>query len=294
MKIEKNCRIIAVTVTPFDEKGNANIDEIIAQTEELCNSEADAILPCASTGEFVKMDLPERAEILRAVAKQNKGRKKLIAGACDTSAKRVLDSVKVAKECGYDAAIVCPPYYYGLSQDDVLAFYREVCEGAGDMPIIAYHVPFFTTGIEIPTYRKLLEIPNLVGLKDSSANMKRISHLCNIAKLERPDFAVFTGTDDCLFPALCAGCHGSMTALGASMPAEIRGIYDAFDARDIETAMIRQQAILPVIREADSFAFPIGYKLLAKACGSGTKEAFSDAENAAADKMAEMLKEIRK
>ncbi|MBQ3099589.1 MAG: dihydrodipicolinate synthase family protein [Clostridia bacterium] len=294
MKIEKNCRIIAVTVTPFDEKGNADIEEILAQTEQLCNSQADAILPCASTGEFVKMDLPERAEILRAVAKQNNGRKKLIAGACDTSAKRVLDSIKVAKECGYDAAIVCPPYYYGLSQEDVLAFYREVCEGAPDMPIIAYHVPFFTTGIEIPTYRKMLLIPNLVGIKDSSANMKRISHLCNIAKLERPDFAVFTGTDDCLFPALCAGCHGSMTALGASMPAEIRAIYDAFDAGDIAVAMQRQQAILPIIREADAFAFPIGYKLLAKACGSGTDERFADNENAAADKMAAMLKELRK
>lgn len=294
MKIDKNFRIVAVTVTPFDEKGNANIDEIIAQTEALCNSEADVILPCASTGEFVKMDLPERAEILRAVAKQNSGRKKLIAGACDTSAKRVLDSIEVARECGYDAAIVCPPYYYGLSQDDVLAFYREVCAGAPDMPIIAYHVPFFTTGIEIPTYRKLLEIPNLVAIKDSSANMKRISHLCNIAKLERPDFAVFTGTDDCLFPALCAGCHGSMTALGASMSAEIRAIYDAFDAGDIASAMQRQQAILPIIREADALAFPIGYKLLAKACGSGTKEPYSDAENSVVDTMKRMLEDIRK
>lgn len=294
MKIEKNCRIVAVTVTPFDERGNANIDEIIAQTEALCNSEADAILPCASTGEFVKMDLPERAEILRAVAKQNNGRKKLIAGACDTSLKRVLECIAVARECGYGVAIVCPPYYYGLSQDDVLTFYRDVCAGAGDMPVIAYHVPFFTTGIEIPTYRKLLEIHNLVGIKDSSANMKRISHLCNIAKLERPDFAVFTGTDDCLFPALCAGCHGSMTALGASMPAEIAAVYKAFDNGDIATAMDRQQAILPIIREADALAFPIGYKLLAKACGMKTDEPYSDAENAIADRMKAMLEELRK
>lgn len=294
MKIAKDLRIVAVTVTPFDEKGNADIEAILAQTEELCNSQADAILPCASTGEFVKMDLPERADILRAVAKQNNGRKKLIAGACDSSEKRVLECIAVARECGYDAAIVCPPYYYGLSQDDVLNFYRGVCNAAPDMPIIAYHVPFFTTGIEIPTYRKLLEIPNLVAIKDSSANMKRISHLCNIAKLERPDFAVFTGTDDCLFPALCAGCHGSMTALGASMPAEIRAIYDAFDAGDIATAMQRQQAILPIIREADALAFPIGYKMLAVACGSATNEPCSDAQKAVVDTMKRMLEEIRK
>ena len=272
MKLDQNFRMVAVTVTPFDKEEKVNIPAVEWQTEQICNSEADAILPVASTGDYVKLDLPERLEVFKAVANTNKGRKKLIASACDTSAKRVLQTIKAVKELGYDACLVCPPYYYPLSQDAVYDFFKEVCTGAGDFPVIGYHVPFFTTGIEIPTFEKLLEIPNFVGMKDSSAVMKRIAHLCQIVKAKRPDFAMYTGTDDCLFPALCAGCFGSMTALAATMPKQIRGIYDAYDAKDMATAMAINQKILPIIRQCDSLTFPIGYKLLAKARGLETYE----------------------
>lgn len=291
MKLTKDFRMVAVTVTPFDENEKVLLEEVKKQTEEICNSAADAILPAASTGDFVKLDLWERAEVFRAVSEANRGRKKLIASACDTSAKRVLQTIHTVKELGYDACLVCPPYYYPLSQDAVYDFYKTVCEGAGDFPVIGYHVPFFTTGIEIPTFEKLLEIPNFVGMKDSSALMKRIAHLCNIVSEKRPDFAVFTGTDDCLFPALCAGCFGSMTALAATMPKEIRSIYDAFDARDMDKAMRINQSILPIIRDADSLTFPIGYKLLAKARGLQTYEGDTPEQKAVLDAIKAKLRE---
>lgn len=272
MKLTKDFRMVAVTVTPFDPQENVKLDEVKKQTEEICNSAADAILPVASTGDFVKLDMQERLAVFSAVAEANRGRKKLIASACDTSAARVLKTIHAVKKLGYDACLVCPPYYYPLSQDAVYDFFRTVCAGAGDFPVIGYHVPFFTTGIEIPTFEKLLEIPNFVGMKDSSALMKRIAHLCQIVSVKRPDFAVYTGTDDCLFPALCAGCFGSMTALAAAMPQQIRGIYDAFDSRDMDKAMDLNSRILPIIRQADSLTFPVGYKLLAKAKGLDTYE----------------------
>lgn len=294
MKTGNNYRMIAVTVTPFDKEGRPDLEAIAWQTENLCYSEAEVLLPCASTGEFVKLDTNAREEILRTVAQQNRWRKNMMAGTCDTSVQRVSHSIQVAKQYGYDSCIVCPPYYYGLDQASVLKFYREVCAAAEGMPVYAYHVPFFTTGIEIPTYKKLLEIPNLVGLKDSSANMKRIAHLCDIAKRERPEFTVYTGTDDCLLPALCAGCHGSMTALAASTPSVIAAIYRAFDRKDLDTAMQLQRSILPIIRQADSLAFPVGYKLLAKACGMQMEEGPSTQEEIQVwNTMLGMLEELR-
>ena len=291
MKLTKDFRMVAVTVTPFDSQEKVIIEEVKKQTEEICNSAADAILPAASTGDYVKLDLDERLEIFSAVAETNRGRKKLIASACDTSATRVLKTIDAVKSMGYDACLVCPPFYYPLSQAAVYDFYQTVCEGAGDFPVIAYHVPFFTTGIEIPTLEKLLEIPNFVGIKDSSAVMKRIAHVCEIALEKRPDFAVFTGTDDCLFPALCAGCFGSMTALAATMPEQIRGIYDAFDSLDMVKAMEINRSILPIIRQADSLTFPVGYKLLAKAKGLDTYEGSTPEQSKVLNAIKAMLKE---
>lgn len=291
MKLTKDFRMVAVTVTPFDAQEAVLIDEVKKQTEEICNSPADAILPVASTGDYVKLDLTERLEVFTAVAEANRGRKKLIASACDTSAARVLKTIHAVKKLGYDACLVCPPYYYPLSQNAVYDFFKTVCEGAGDFPVIGYHVPFFTTGIEIPTFEKLIEIPNFVGMKDSSALMKRIAHLCEIVSKKRPDFAVYTGTDDCLFPALCAGCFGSMTALAATMPEQIRGIYDAFDSRDMDKAMAINRSILPIIRQADSLTFPLGYKLLAKAKGLNTSEGNTPEQSKVLETISRMLRE---
>ena len=90
MKLTKDFRMVAVTVTPFDDQEKVIVEEVKRQTEEICNSSADAILPVASTGDYVKLDLGERLEVFSAVAETNRGRKKLIASACDTSAARVL------------------------------------------------------------------------------------------------------------------------------------------------------------------------------------------------------------
>ena len=283
--------MVGVTVTPFVRDCEPDIEEIFAQTERLTRSAADGILPCASTGEFIKMDPDNRIRVLEAVAEANDGQKVLFAGACDSSVSGVLRSVETAKRLNYDACVICPPYYYGLSQETVLDFYREICAAAEKMPVIGYHVPFFTTGIELPTFVRLLEIDNFVGMKDSSANVKRIAHLCDLSASVRPGFLLFTGTDDCLLPALCAGCAGSMTALGASMPQQIAAIYDAFDQGNLAETIERQRRILPILRIADAVTFPDGYKLLAKATGLRITEQFPQ-EEALYQKLCDLLKTL--
>ena len=270
--IRKPHSMVAVTVTPFREGCSPDLEEIRRQTEDLCVSGIDVLFPCASTGEFVRMETADKLAVLQTVAEQNRGRKALFAGAADASEEGVIRYVKAAARWGYDACVICPPYYFPLGQDDVFRFYENVCAAADGMPIYAYHVPFFTTGIETETFRRLLTIPNLAGMKDSAQNLKRISHLCDIARRERPDFELYTGTDDCLLPSLVAGCRGNMTALTASMPESIRAIYDAFRAGDLAGAMAAQQAILPVLRLCDSLPFPLGYKVLAKVRGLRTEK----------------------
>ena len=291
--IKKPHSIVAVTVTPFKEGVRPDLEEIARQTEELANSRAEVIFPNASTGEFPRMDKADKLAVMETVAKQNKGRKAIFAGAADAAEETVYEFVEAAKKLECDGCVICPPYYYGLGQEDVLRFYENVCARAEGMPIYAYHVPFFTTGIEIPTFRKLMELPGLYGMKDSSANLKRISHLCDIARRERPDFEIYTGTDDCLLPALVAGCYGNMTALAASMTDEIADIYDAFRTGDLASAMKIQRSILPIIRQADSLPFPLGYKVLAKATGLRTEAFADDRCESIYAAMEAMLKELR-
>lgn len=275
---------IGVTVTPLLEGDRPNYDEIIRQADELANSPIDGFFPCSSTGGYARLTVEDKLKIMEVVAKTNNGRKVLIAGACAVSLDEIKLYIDKARELGYDACLSCPPYYYPLSQGEVLNYYKEICEYAGDMPIIAYNVPFFTTAIELDTFKEMLKIKNLVGMKDSSGNMKKISHECDLAREINPDFIMYTGTDDCLLSALVAGCKGSMTAFGAIFPEIIKNIYGYYENGDMAKALNEQYKILPMLRLADGLMFPEGYKLVAKACGlkTGDLSPMCDAEKAAA------------
>lgn len=255
---------IAVTVTPMTAFGEPNYEALRKQTDWLCGKEITGLFPCSSTGEFIKFRAEEQRRILRTVASVNARRKRLIAGACGACLRDVLQSIGAAAEYGYDACVVCPPYYYPQTQADIIRFYTRVASEAREMKMILYNVPFFTTGLTLDTVRSLMDVENIVGIKDSSANMKQIAHT-NQVKPER--FLVYSGTDDCLLPALAAGCDGSMTALAGSMPEWIAMLYQRFREGNIAEAMRLQHSALPLLRAADSLPFPFGYKLLAEARG---------------------------
>lgn len=283
---------IAVTVTPVTDGCEPNYNELRRQTEWLCGTGITGLFPCSSTGEFVRFQTKEKIGILETVANQNKGRKRLIAGACGASLSEVLRYINAAKEYGYDACVVCPPYYYPQGQDDILRFYLRVVEEAGNMSIILYHVPFFTTGLTLKTIHSLMRLDSVIGIKDSSANMKQIAHT---NQMKPKDFLVYTGTDDCLLPALTAGCDGSMTALAGILPEWIVACYEHFAQGNLEKACEIQRGVLPLLRLADALPFPAGYKLLAELRGLKTGPFF---QTVSAEETAEirgkMYEEIQK
>ena len=254
---------IGVTVTPFDRDGQVDLKTVRAQAEQLAASDVAGVFPCASTGEFPHLNMAEQHAVALATRDALEGKKALIAGACASSLRGSVALAQMAKALRYDACVACPPYYYPLTQEEVYAFYRALAAQA-KVPVILYHVPFFTTGIEMSTVERLMDIPNIIGVKDSSANMKRIAHLCAL-RGAREDFLVYTGTDDCLWPALAAGVDGSMTAFAACAPALVAAVYAAYARGDISAAAQSQRNMMPLLKTADALPFPLGYKLVAEA-----------------------------
>ncbi len=254
---------IGVTVTPFAEDWQVDMESVHAQAERLAESDIAGVFPCASTGEFPHLSVEQQYAIYAATKEAVNGRKALIAGACAPNLKLSVQYTHMAKSLGYDACVACPPYYYPLMQAEVYMFYRELARESA-IPVIMYHVPFFTSGIDIQTVERLMLIPNIVGIKDSSANMKRIAHLCQLHDA-REEFLLYTGTDDCLLPALTAGVDGSMTALAAGMPPLVSSVYKAYAAGDSQGASASQTRMMALLKAADALPFPLGYKLVAEA-----------------------------
>ncbi len=251
----------AVLMTPFKYDGSIDWAAYEAEVEFLASSPITGLFPCATTGEFVHMSPEDNIELIRVCAQVNKGRKRIAAGACATNLDIVEMYARAAERYGCDTIVVCVPYYITLPQAEVEEFFVRLSKRLSGINIMLYNIPMFTGEISLGTFERLLQCENIIGIKDSSQNLKRISHMIDIKDSIRPEFSVFCGTDDMLLPSLVAGCTGSMTAMSAILPEVNAKIYELFEEGQIMEAQKLNKSYLKALRLCDSLTFPAGYKL---------------------------------
>ncbi len=250
-----------VLLTPFTEEGKVDYNAFEIQLDFLLKSDIQGFFACGTTGEFVSLSPEENIELMAFTAKHLRGKKQLLAGASDPNPATSIKYLKAAQEYGYDAAMICPPYYFTMKQDDVIRYYKYMAD-QNIIDLVLYKIPMFTNTIELPSFETLLQERRIVGMKDSSGNMKQIAHEADIVRRNRPDFSLMTGTDDCIVPALLAGCVGSVTAFSVIVPEINAKIYELFNAGHIAEAQDLNRKALKLLRLADSVMFPSGYKLV--------------------------------
>lgn len=254
----------AVLMTPFV---GTKIDEqaFAAQIKLANDSGISGFVTNGSTAEYIQLSLEEQMRLSEITAREKAADKKLIVSACTGN---LADTVKLCRHAGSigaDAVLVCPPYYFKYSTEEREEYFNRVAD-LSPVPVVLYSVPFFTQEIELNVAFRLFDHTNIVGIKDSSANMKRLLHMAEYT--DGRDISIMTGTDDILISALVGGCAGSLTAFAAIYPHEITALYEAVAEGDLGRAKEIQYSLMPKLREADSMTFPKGYKkLMAEAVG---------------------------
>jgi len=250
-----------VLLTPFTEDGKVDYNAYEKELDFVSKSDITGFFVCGTTGEFISLSPEQNVEMLEFAARFLKGKKKLLAGASDPNPATTIKYMKVAANFGYDATMICPPYYFTMKQEDVVRYYKYLAK-QNICDIVLYKIPMFTNTIEVPSFEELLGERRIVGMKDSSANIKQIAHEADLVRRNRPDFSLMGGTDDSLVPSLLAGCVGSVTAFSVIVPEINARIYELFNAGKITDAMVLNQKVLRLLRLADSTMFPSGYKLV--------------------------------
>ncbi len=251
----------AALLTPFNQEGTVNEGTLRRQVQFLLNSRITGLFPCGTTGEFVHLTPEENMRVMEIVAEEAAGKMQVVPGVSSSNKDTTITLMRKAKGLGCPAAVICPPYYITLEQKDILAYYKKLIASV-DIPIVLYNIPMFTNEISLEVFTELLKEKNVIAIKDSSGNMKRIMHYIDIVKRVRPNFSVMTGTDDMLFPALMGGCVGSMTALSGILPEINTGIYKAYYEKNYERARELQYKTLRILSYAESISFPAGYKII--------------------------------
>ena len=176
---------------------------------------SSGLVPCGTTGESATMSIVEHDRVVAVCIEQAAGRVPVIAGCGSNDTLVALDHMRSAKAAGADAALVVLPYYNRPNQDGIYAHFAFLAERC-DLPIIVYNVPARTVTDILPaTLGRLAEIPTIVGIKDASGLVARVTAqrlACG------PDFCQLSGNDDMTLGIMAMGGVGCISVTANVAP----------------------------------------------------------------------------
>jgi len=233
--------IFAPHITPFTREGELDEEALRKCIRFWVEGGISGLVPCGSNGEAPYLNREERKRIIEIVMEEAGGKVRVVAGTGSLSTKETILFTRDAKELGVDAALVVTPFYFKLSNRELIAHYKAVLE-AVDIPIVLYSVPKFTGFSLEPTVIAQLasEYDNVVGVKDSGGN---IGNIAETIRLARDKISVLAGTADVTLPTLMLGGKGAVIAVANVFPKMCQSLYDAFKKGDYEKASLLQRRL---------------------------------------------------
>ena len=202
--------ILPALVTPFTDDGKTVDEERLRALVEHClKLGVNGVVPCGTTGEFINMTTEERKLAIKIVIDQVNGRVPVVAGTGASGTAEAVEMTRYAKDMGAAAALIVTPFYLKPADRGIYEHYETIVNNV-DLPIILYNIPQ-CTGLPLPwqMVEDLAQIPNVVGVKDSSG---QLSFILAVLEKVRDKINVLCGHDEVVVAALAAGCSGAILA----------------------------------------------------------------------------------
>ena len=234
--------VCTALVTPF-----LNQDVNYPMLEQLLKRQIDAqieaVVICGTTGEAPTLSDQEKITLFSRAKDYVKEQCLVIAGTGSNCTEHAIQLSIAAEEVGADALLVVSPYYNKATADGLYRHYRSIAD-AVHIPVIVYNVPS-RTGLDIPVsvYQKLAEIPNIVGVKEASTD------ICKITRIRAAcpaDFAVWSGNDDQTVAAMALGAQGVISVISNVAPLETQIMAQAALGGDFDSAADLQRKLMPL------------------------------------------------
>ena len=227
--------IFPALTTPYDSSGAVSTAYLQENIRRYLPTGVAGFTVIGSTGESVLLTKQETDAVLAAAREVIPREKRAIAGTGAESTAETIQKTKRAAELGYDVALVKTPYYYkpAYKPNVFLEHYRRVAD-ASPIPVMMYSVPVFTgVALEPPEVIALSEHPNIVGIKDSSGDLRRVVEVFAGAK---HGFQLLTGAAPAIYPSLAAGAVGNILAIACAFPEKCVELHEAHREGEVEKA----------------------------------------------------------
>ena len=256
------CGVLLPITTPFHDQDGLDLNGLRVNIARWSGTGISGYVILGSTGERVHLDEREYLEVIEAareeVATVRDGLA-LIVGAGQQSTRGTINEIKRVAKVFIDAVLVITPHFYrsAITQEALIEHYKHVADES-PVPVILYSMPALT-GIKIEpgTIARLSEHPNIIGVKDSSADIEGLRETVKLVRHNsdkgssqapdgRDDFAVLTGNGTVLYEALQVGADGAILAVGCVAPQLCLEIFRAVKNGKDERAQLLQKTLTPL------------------------------------------------
>jgi 4-hydroxy-tetrahydrodipicolinate synthase len=205
----------------------------------------DGLVPCGTTGEFNYLT-PDENKRLVQIAVEEAGGKPVIAGTGAPGTKQAVELTRNAQEAGASACLIVCPYFLHPSDKGIYQHYYAIARALPEMPIILYNIPQVVDAyLPRRVVEDLADIPNIVGLKDSSGNL---TYTMEVLEYAGDRINVLIGHDEVVLNALAGGASGMILASAQVYPAIWQGILQAMSNGDLKAARALQRQVQKLSR----------------------------------------------
>ncbi|HEV7402250.1 MAG TPA: dihydrodipicolinate synthase family protein [Chthoniobacteraceae bacterium] len=260
--------VFPAITTQMSKSGAIDLDATARHAEVLIASGIGGLVFLGSLGENQQMTSTEKRELLQTMVGVVRGRVQVLSGVAETCTAEVVRYVRDAERLGVDGVMVMPAMCYKASPDETLAYFRTVAKSTG-LPIMVYNNPIsYANDVTPEMFAKLASEKNLVALKESTGDPRRITELHNTVGGR---YALFTGVDDLVMESSIMGIDGWVAGSGIAFPAENQHLWNLLRAGRWDEARTLYRWFQPLMKLDTSTRFVQYIKLAVQECGLGSE-----------------------
>jgi dihydrodipicolinate synthase/N-acetylneuraminate lyase len=239
--------IIPPMVTPLRDRDELDVAGLERLVGRLLNGGVNGLFILGTTGEGPSLSYRLRRELVERVCRQVKNRVPVLVGITDTAFVESVNVARHAAEAGAGAVVAAPPYYLPEAQPE-LREYLDHLVSELPLPLYLYNMPALTkVSFELETVRHAMDVPRIVGLKDSSGNLDYFKRAAGLLK-HRPDWTLLMGPEERLLESIAAGGLGGVSGGANLFPELYVKLFESARAGDLTRARELQAQVLRISR----------------------------------------------
>jgi dihydrodipicolinate synthase/N-acetylneuraminate lyase len=215
--------VFPAITTQFRQDQSLDLAATAKHLEAMIRAGIHGVVLLGTVGENTALEYSEKLEVLSELKRVVRGRIPVLTGVAEYTTALACRFARDAERIGVDGLMVLPAMVYKSDARETVAHYRTVAASTG-LPIMAYNNPVsYAVDITPEMFRDLSDVPNLVAVKESSENVRRVTDLVNIVGSR---YILFAGVDDLVLESILLGVQGWVSGLVNAFPEENRVLWD--------------------------------------------------------------------